>query len=253
MSKITRRSYGRKKVVMGAALFGAIGLVSTGFAAWVLTSPAQKVLDPAGLSVGEVSDKNMEFVDVHIYLPNTDTQYDHFHFEPAAGDNSGRVRIGGTQAESLGLSVAGQLTRVQNLGEITAHITLSNADKTKLDSAVSKGYIVAPEAYVDSPIRLWDKNGGTPIIRDTFTCNQGAPDNAGDVTMSFAYDVHFAWGSAFDGKNPSIFFDEEAQASIPTGTPNDELSTGTVGAILKDMHDLLDNIQLTLTLVANPD
>ena len=33
MSKITRRSYKRKKIVMGVALFGAIALVSTGFAA----------------------------------------------------------------------------------------------------------------------------------------------------------------------------------------------------------------------------
>ena len=40
MSKITRRTYKRKKILMGAALFGAVGLVSTGFAAWVLSASA---------------------------------------------------------------------------------------------------------------------------------------------------------------------------------------------------------------------
>ena len=60
MSKITRRSYKRKKIIMGAALFGAVGLVSTGFAAWVL-SASTSVEQKASLNVGTISDKNMSF------------------------------------------------------------------------------------------------------------------------------------------------------------------------------------------------
>ena len=54
MSKITRQSYKRKKIVMGFALFGAIGLVSTGFAAWVLSGSTDKSSETS-LSVGTVS------------------------------------------------------------------------------------------------------------------------------------------------------------------------------------------------------
>ena len=69
MSKITRRSYKRKKIVMGVALFGAIALVSTGFAAWVLSASAQNQ-QQGNIKVGEVSDKSMAVQNVKIYGMN---------------------------------------------------------------------------------------------------------------------------------------------------------------------------------------
>lgn len=254
MSKITRRSYKRKKIIMGASLFGAVGLVSVGFAAWVLSAPTSTTVGPANLNVGDVTDKNMEFKDVKTYKPNTTTEYDEFHFEPAAGDNTGRVRLGGEQAEALALDVKGDLLRVQNLGNIQGIITVEDADqKADFDEAIQKGYVVAPAAYKSSETVLWVKGTTSPTYDENFSYTSSTND-AGDEVMSFTYKVFFAWGTAFGGKNPSVYFDEEPQYSgIATGTPNDELSTGTVGAILADMHNLLDGVQLTLTLTANPD
>ena len=255
MSKITRRSYKRKKIIMGASLFGAIGLVSTGFAAWVLSAPTTSDPIPANLNVGDVTDKNMEFKNIGTYLPDTDTTATTFHFEPAANDKSGRVRLGGEQAESLGLDVKGELWRVQNLGNITGRITIANdTHKAHLDEAISKHYIVAPTAYQDGELALWTK--GTPnATKDVnFTETTTTDAQSGDEVMAFTYKVFFDWGSAFGGKNPSLYFDEEPQyTNIPTGKPTDELEAGTVGAILADMHRLLDDVALTLTLTANPD
>lgn len=270
MSKITRRSYKRKKIIMGASLFGAIGLVSTGFAAWVLSAPTSKAADPASLNVGEITDKNMEFSDIHTYLPGyvlpseqnpagvpTDPS-DEFHFEPLSSDKSGRVRYGGEQPESLKLDVVGDLTRVQNLGSITGKITVSDSDKTKLEYAIGKKYIVAPEAYGDTELALWTKDEPSPAVNTNFSYVTST-NEAGDEVMTFVYKVFFQWGEAFDGKNPCEYFDEDEEAKlIPTGTPNDELGSleggkSTVGAILKDMRDHLNGITLTLTLTANPD
>ena len=65
MSKITRRSYKRKKIIMGVVLFGAVGLVSTGFAAWVLSASATSD-NSANLKVGTVSDNSMTFENVKV-------------------------------------------------------------------------------------------------------------------------------------------------------------------------------------------
>lgn len=260
MSKITRRSYKRKKIIMGASLFGAIGLVSTGFAAWVLSAPTSTTVGPTNLNVGDVTDKNMEFKDVKTYKTGTDTEYDEYHFEPAADDKSGRVRLGGEQAESLKLDVKGQLLRVQNLGNIQGIISVENpTQKANFDLAIQRGYIVAPEAYKSSETALWTKGDPQPTLNANFTATIADDAVSGDKVMTFKYEVFFTWGSAFGGQNPSLYFDAEPQYSgIATGTPDDAYDAehpenNTVGAILKNMHDLLDGVSLTLTLTANPD
>ena len=56
MAKLTKKSYKRKRVLMGLALFMSIALVSTGFAAWVISSSVEKEGE-GHVSAGTVSDK----------------------------------------------------------------------------------------------------------------------------------------------------------------------------------------------------
>ena len=136
MSKITRRSYKRKKIVMGIALFGAIGLVSTGFAAWVLSASAQNQQQP-NIKVGAVSDKSMAFEDVKIYgldknpshgvaALDTEIETSNYSFNPRYDDASGRVRFGGNEGadegERLSLTIRGKVTQAQNLGSLNNHL-----------------------------------------------------------------------------------------------------------------------------------
>ncbi|MCI5746158.1 MAG: hypothetical protein MR270_07775, partial [Erysipelotrichaceae bacterium] len=59
MLKLTKRSYRRKRVVMGVALFMSIALISTGFAAFVISSQSKD--DTSGnITVGTISDKNIK-------------------------------------------------------------------------------------------------------------------------------------------------------------------------------------------------
>ena len=250
MSKITRRSYKRKKIIMGASLFGAIGLVSTGFAAWVLSAPAVQE-QTSSLSVGTVSDKNMKFENVTIYKTGdgTKTYDDTFHFEPLESDTTGRVRYDGTNSESLSLTVAGQLKHVQNLGEINATITVG-LKKSDLDTAIDTGYVVAPAAYKateNTPaVTLWNNQGATTSLF------AATVDEETDKTMTFTYEVKFTWGSFFDGQNPGEYFDG-AGSSIPQGSLSSPVTENSVGGHLNNLHALLDGIQLTLTLTANPN
>ena len=247
MSKITRRSYKRKKIIMGAALFGAIGLVSTGFAAWVLSAPA--VQDKtANLSVGVVDDKNMQFSNVITYKTGDVNKVEDntYHFEPLATDNAGRVRYDGQNAEMLSLTVEGTLSHVQNLGSITATM-VAVADGDKLDEAVTDEYVVAPETYKDT-VTLF--NAGV-ITNTAFT--QITTGDA-DKTMVFTYEVKFAWGDFFEEMNPGLFFDDDPTGqAFEQGSNTDTATDNTVAGHLNELHDLLDGIELQLTLTANPN
>lgn len=266
MSKITRKSYKRKKIILGVSLFGGIGLVSTGFAAWVLSSSTTESKS-ASLSVGLVSDKNMTFSDVTIHKTgaNDDPVY---HFEPAKDDYTGRVRSDGENVESLSLTVDGKLSQVQNLGEIKAIITVEGnaADtsdlhrypartaeeaKAALDLAISREYVLAPTAYKTTETTLWDKNY-TDATKENYDNFVATITGENDKTMTFSYEVAFKWGEAFNFINPSLYFDG-AGVSVPQGTGSDKFEDGTVGGYLNDLHSLLDGIQLKLTLTANPN
>lgn len=255
MSKITRRAYKRKKIIMGASLLGGVGLVSTGFAAWVLSSSTE-TKPSASMSVGVVDDKNMEFQNVITYKTGDGTKSidNTFHFEPLATDTTGRVRYDGANAESLSITVEGKLLHAQNLGNMTAQLSVAADSKSNFDSAVEKGYIVAPEAYLESALTVWDKPTGETTGHDIagtkFTSNMTSEQ--AEKTLSFTYVVVFAWGTAFGGENPGEYFDG-AGKDVPQGHQGDAADAGTVAGILGDLHTLLDSVQLELVLTANPD
>lgn len=250
MSKVTRKSFKRKKIILGVSLFGGIGLVSTGFAAWVLSAPASKEAT-TNFSVGVVSDKNMSFSDPIIYKTgdNNKAADSTFHFEPLASDKEGRVRYDGTNAESLSLTVEGTLSQVQNLGEITGILASSN--DANLNAAITKEYIVAPEAFKANAITLYDNSVSPATHSDKFTSSITGED---DLTMSFTYVVEFKWGDAFKGMNPSVYFDEDEEGKlVPQGSSSSTAEEASVAGILTDLHALLDGLSFKLTLEATPN
>ena len=53
MAKLTRKSYKRKKVAFAAVVLGGVALVSSGFAAFVLSAGAEQK-NPGNLEIGSV-------------------------------------------------------------------------------------------------------------------------------------------------------------------------------------------------------
>ena len=232
MSKITRRSYKRKKIVMGLALFGAIGLVSTGFAAWVLSASASHPVDP-NIKVGAVSDKSMEFDNVKIYGLNDageEIETSNYSFNPRFGDNTGRVRFGSNEGadegERLALTVKGQIKEAQNLGTLKVSF---DAIPDKLAQAVEAGYIVLP-ACAESAQTI------------PFTPFEGT----GSQTLDFEYEIAFEWGETFGGVNPGDYYDQASGAGH-------DASITVVKETLEAMHTLLDTVQFSVTFEAIPN
>ena len=258
MSKITRRSYKRKKIVMGVALFGAIALVSTGFAAWVLSASASQDKG-MNMTVGTVDPKSMNIVIDGIYttseigsaqkvadIASGISQNDEFAFDAPVDDNSGRVRYGSNgdteKGELMSLSIFGHVENAQNMAD-SAHngltISLKDTIPAGLATASAAGEVdgVARDAYIVLPDCFTSAQVIDPVTPFVDEAN-------GTKTAYFRYDVAFAWGAEFGDVNPSLYFDA-AGASV---------SDERMQALLDDMKAILDTVaSFEVTITAIPD
>lgn len=189
MAKITRKSYRRKRVVLGAVLLGGVALVSTGFAAWVLSANATENL-PSNVKVGVISDTDMK---IELNGPSMNQT---ISFNAPSSDNTGRIRYGNDEigAENLTITVAGKITNATYLNRLTIKM-----DKiTSITAAINANYIALVNA--DD----WYGNEFT------------IPTTGEGSTKSFSYELGFKWGTAFGGVNPSRYYDEDKNGKLVT-------------------------------------
>lgn len=225
MAKLTRKSYQRKAMVVGATAFAGIALVATGFAAWVISSSATKNVQ-GNVNVGTISEKSIEITEVK--FKEVDGTRDYFSFEPVKTDLSGRVRYDGKDHyENLSLVVTGKYKPASyvNNFSIGLHMgTVDTAGNFVVDTAAEKR--IEDAANVSNYIKLpacWagGTKGGDGVTFNTkgaaFTSNDGngTITVGADGVAEFAYTISFEWGSHFyDGTtkknlNPSEFYDSD--------------------------------------------
>ena len=179
MAKMTRKSYRRKKIILGVSLFASVALISTGFAAWVLASQAEATAE-GNVTVGTVTDSSIKIENVHLSANS-------FLFEPKESDTTGRVRNDDTNFENLTITVTGDITPATYVSEATIQLEVPEGVKTAAGD--TKNYIVLPTC-VAAPQEL------------TLVAGEGD-------TKTFSYDITFAWGSAFNGLNPGEYYDDD--------------------------------------------
>ena len=182
MARLTRNSYKRKIILFAVFVFISIALISTGFAAWVMSSDAQ--LDADGnVSVGVVSDSSLKIEVTNL----EELKAFSFQFEPAANDETGRVRLDSETklSEALTFTIEGKISHYAVLAK--NGLTIKMVLPAGMQKAIDLGYIEAPECVA-----------ADQIIEVT-------PDGKGGAT--FSYKLEFKWGSAFKNVNPSLYFD----------------------------------------------
>ena len=171
-----------------------------------------------------------------------------YRFEPDKNDNEGRVRFTDV-SEVLSITVDASINHAERLSQITAMVlTKRVADEDRIKAAVNKGYIELPEAFTftESETKIYD------MIYDTssdYFHDKEFKELTVGRNLSFSYDIAFKWGSFFEHKNPSIYFDEEG-SSIPMGDDSSAAGSNTVRGILKELRALLNGIELNLWLTA---
>lgn len=223
MAKLTRNSYKRKIILFGVIVFMSIALISTGFAAWVM-SQEKKQSTSGNVTVGAVTEGNIEVILDPLTVKD-------FKFEPKESDTTGRVRNDKTNFESLTVTVTGTIKNTQFLKEATIKMNVKDAVK----QAETAGYIILPEC-ANSEVVLTLTESGT---------NE----------KKFSYDITFKWGSKFGGENPGEYYDSDAfnpsegELSSFEGTQEEKI-TAYIKSVLDAFHALMDTSTYEVVVTA---
>ena len=226
MAKLTRNSYKRKIILFGVIVFMSIALISTGFAAWVM-SQEKKQSTSGNVTVGAVTEGNIEVILDELTVKD-------FKFEPKEGDDTGRVRSDGTNFESLTVTVTGTIKNTQFLKEATIKMNVKDAVK----QAETVGYIILPEC-ANSEVVLTLTESGT---------NE----------KKFSYEITFKWGSKFGNVNPGEYYDSaafnpsEEELSSFEGTQEEKI-TAYIKSVLAAFHTLMDTSTYEVVVTAKLD
>lgn len=223
MAKLTRNSYKRKIILFGVIVFMSIALISTGFAAWVM-SQEKKQSTSGNVTVGAVTEGNIEVIIDPLTVKD-------FKFEPKEGDDTGRVRSDGTNFESLTVTVTGTIKNTQFLKEATIKMNVKDAVK----QAETAGYIILPECANSEAVLTLTESGTNE--------------------KKFSYDITFKWGSKFGNVNPGEYYDSDAfnpseeELSSFKGTQEEKI-TAYIKSVLKAFHELLDTATYEVVVTA---
>lgn len=224
MAKLTRKSYQRKAMVVGATAFAGIALVATGFAAWVISSSATKNVQ-GNVQVGTISEKSIEITGVKFKEVGEGTR-DYFSFEPVKTDLSGRVRYDGkNNYENLSLVVTGKYKPASYVNNFSIGLRMgtvgadgnftpdTEAEKRIENADKVSNYIKLPACWAGAT------TGGDGVKFNTNGAGFTATDGNGKITVdgdglaTFEYTISFEWGDHFkDGTknlNPSEFYDSD--------------------------------------------
>lgn len=224
MAKLTRNSYKRKIILFGVIVFMSIALISTGFAAWVM-SQEKKQSTSGNVSVGAVTEGNIEVILDPLTVKD-------FKFEPKESDTTGRVRNDKTNFESLTVTVTGTIKNTQFLKEATIKMNVKDAVK----QAETDGYIILPEC------------ANSEVVLTTLT-------ESGTNEKKFSYDITFKWGSKFGGENPGEYYDSaafnpsEVELSSFEGTQEEKI-TAYIKSVLDAFHALMDTSTYEVVVTA---
>lgn len=243
-AKLTKKQYTRKRLFAAVVLFIAVALVVTGVAIWLLFSVLRGSAS-GSLKVGALDSSPFEFENLRIDGVDPYDQADNtirkgFIFDTAEGDEYGRVTWDGTSFEKLSVRVTGILTNAQHLQSFSYVLELPQG----VIDAAEKGYLDISQFY--------DKDTGefVSVVVDLNAPGCELITYEGETVWRFDFTIELKWGSAFDGINPSLFFDKAGRG---LDTPIDE-----VVATLNDMRNtILEGsvfIQptFTLTFTASP-
>lgn len=276
MKKVTRHAFSKKAIMITASLFVTLALITTGFAAWLISSGTSDegtgnittaTIDDARLGLTVAMAEGKDFV---CFGPQADDTVPHIMYEaPKEGEKDDK--------EVLTATVTGTINNYDRLKEF--NITIKISDKaltaagytwteTNEGSLKSRTYTYnAEKAYISLPEYAVDTDGRfLPLPSDMSKTTAPKTISAGDSMFTdgatenekrFTFDVTFGWGEKFKGCNPGRYLDrEEGPDHLPdkTYTVNEkmEIMTELLNLFTKDGAEEVDaeNLKFVVTVEA---
>lgn len=240
MKKFTRKHYNKKLVALGLSAFMGIGLVSTGFAAWVMSKDASEA--PEGnVNVAIITDSSLKIIlnaETASYDDSSKiwTLKDEFSFDAKKDDVSGRLRFGGDgNGEDLSIAFSGYL---EGDGAVKYDMTAQVELPAGVAAAIDAGYIAWKDGvdyeHTAQPVALDDDN-------------------------KFTLTLEFVWGNQFGGMNPCEYYDTEGKGKeISEADMQSQLEefrktiTGVDASIGDDMENYTGKFKVTLSATPAP-
>lgn len=266
MAKLTRKSYKRKKVAFAAVIFGGVALVSSGFAAWVI-SAGKDSNGTGSVTVGQVVEANLGMKIEWKVTGADDTTYTaiadegpeanknnagNYSFNCSRSVTSGRFRYGtgsdvtdGSDADQC-LSLTFRVTVTSSL-ENFGSLNVTFANNEKIDAAVTAKYISAPEGFYASKgaeAGTQGKNFFSTNVggEDTIFTKKGNGEGASKYQwVSSGIEVAFKWGTAFGGTSPEEYYN--------TGAGKDTILETAIG-VMNAFRESLNGTQYTIKFSA---
>lgn len=247
MARITRKSYKRKKIVLGLCMFASVALISTGLAAWVISADANRE-NSGNINVGTVNDGTIEFGEVNYSAGD-------FRFDADINDTTGRLKYDSKYSdeyERLTVTVSGYVINADYLDELTVFLDVSDEVKSAAD--VDK-YIKLPECALDEVTLGTGALEMYTITAEDVVNKTYASLVEGDKICKFKYDITFSWGEAFNNVNPGYYYDDPNTGGKFTtgenGKKNYEISNETVKNTMDDVKTKLEtNAEYKIILTA---
>lgn len=264
MAKLTRKSYKRKKVAFAAVIFGGVALVSSGFAAWVI-SAGKKADETGSVTVGQVVQANLGMkiewkvtnADDKTYAVIADEGKDankagNYSFNCSKSVTSGRFRYGtgsnvtdGSDADQC-LSLTFRVTVTSSLDNFGS-LNVTFANNNQIDSAVEAKYISAPKGFYaskDAAAETQGKNFSSTTTGSENTIFKKTDTGEGASKyqwVSSGIEVAFNWGEKFDGNSPEEYYNTGAGSTT-------DLETAI--AVMNAFRQSLNGTQYTINFSA---
>lgn len=237
MKKVTRHAFSKKAIMITASLFVTLALITTGFAAWLISSGASDegtgnittaTIDDARLGLTVAMAEGKDFV---CFGPQADDKHPDIRYKAPVGDEK-------DDKEVLTATVTGTINNYDRLKEF--NITIKISDKaltaagytwteTNEGSLKNRTYTYnAGNACISLPEYAVDTDGRfLPLPSDTSKTTAPKTISAGDSMFTdgatenekkFTFDVTFGWGEKFEGCNPGRYLDREVADHLPSKT-----------------------------------
>lgn len=264
MAKLTRKSYKRKKIAFAAVILGGVALVSSGFAAWVLSANASGYAT-GGVTVGEVKDASLEMTITRQEYNFGTSEWDNkpddlngakFCFEPKKNDVQGTPASGQTQNRVFNDGVNYEQLEVRYVVVVSStnekafkqlNVKMEETTTTKkIDTAINtKNWVTAPKCYATDGVTIKSTDATTTDEVNKVKISSTTDNKGTKYTWTIIFSDSFGWGTAFNELNPGNYFDEN-----PVGKDVHLKGENSVESILTDMHDTLDKATFKITFTA---
>lgn len=273
MKKVTRHAFSKKAIMITASLFVTLALITTGFAAWLISSGktgestgniTTATIDDARLGLTVAMAEGKDFV---CFGPQADDDHPDIRYKPPVGDEK-------DDKEVLTATVTGTIKNYVRLEKF--NITIKISDKALKAAGYtwpetgesSRTYTYnADNAYISLPEYAVDMDGRfLPLPSDPSKTTAPKTISAGDSMFTdgatenekkFTFDVTFGWGEKFKGRNPGRYLDREVDdAHLPDKTytvdEKMEIMTKLLNLFTKDGAEEVDaaNLKFVVTVEA---